>query len=267
MDLSLRDRVVLVSGAHRGTGSEIAREFGREGAHVLVHGFEPGQAMHVVDDIRAAGGHADEVSGEIREDEGAAQVHSAALEHAARVDVLVNNYGVAEGGGWFKSDTADWIDQYQKNVLSAVRLVEAFVPGMKQAGWGRVIFLSTIGATRPAARMAHYYSAKTALLAASVSLAQRLADTGITVNTVSPGLIATDEVRAMLERTAEREGLTGTDAERESKAIASIAPNPIGRAARTDEVAALVAFLASDRAGYIHGQNLRIDGGAVGIIS
>ncbi len=267
MDLNLQDKVALVSGAHRGTGSEIARELAREGAHVLVHGFEAGQAAPVVEDIRAGGGRADEVWGEIREDAGADAVHRAAIELAPRVDVLVNNYGVAEGGGWFRSDTADWIDQYQKNVLSAVRLVEAFVPAMKETGWGRVVFLSTIGATRPAARMAHYYAAKTALLAASVSLAQRLAGTGITVNTVSPGLIATDEMRAMIDRTAEREGITGTFEERERAAIERIAPNPVGRAARTDEVAALVAFLASERAGYIHGQNLRIDGGAVGVVS
>jgi NAD(P)-dependent dehydrogenase (short-subunit alcohol dehydrogenase family) len=115
--------------------------------------------------------------------------------------------------------------------------------------------------------MAHYYAAKSALVAASVSLAQRLAETGITVNTVSPGLIATDEVRVMIERTAEREGLTGTPEEVERAAIDRISPNPIGRAARTEEVAALVAFLASERAGYIHGQNIRIDGGAVGIVS
>ena len=127
--------------------------------------------------------------------------------------------------------------------------------------------MSTIGATRPAPRMAHYYAAKTALLAASVSLAGRLADTGITVNTVSPGLIATDEVRAMIDRMAEREGFAGDEQARERFAIERMAPNPVGRAARTEEVAALVAFLASDRAGYIHGQNLRIDGGAVGIVS
>jgi NAD(P)-dependent dehydrogenase (short-subunit alcohol dehydrogenase family) len=266
MDLRLDDKTALVSGAHRGTGSEIARELAREGAHVLVHGFEEGQAAHVVDDIRAAGGRAHEVFGEIRRDEGAHAVHDQVATLASRVDVLVNNYGVAEGGGWFRSDTADWVDQYQKNVLSAVRLVEAFVPAMKANGWGRIIFLSTIGATRPAARMAHYYAAKTALVSASVSLAQRLAETGITVNTVSPGLIATDEVRAMLEQTADRDGIAGSDEARERAAIARIAPNPIGRAARTEEVAALVAFLASDRAGYIHGQNLRIDGGAVGIV-
>ena len=267
MQLGLDGKVALVSGAHRGTGSAIARELADEGAHVLVHGFEPGQAEPVVASIREAGGRANEVSGEIRDDAGADQVIREALSISDGVDILVNNYGVADGGGWFRSSTLDWIDQYQKNVLSAVRLVEGLAPGMQERGWGRVIFLSTIGATRPAARMAHYYAAKTALLAAAVSLAQRLADTGITVNTVSPGLIATDEVRAMIDRMAEREGFEGDDDERERFAITRMAPNPVGRAARTEEVAALVAFLSSERAGYIHGQNLRIDGGAVGIVS
>lgn len=267
MDLGLADKVALVSGAHRGTGRAIARELAQEGAFVLVHGFEPGQAAPVVDSIRTLGGRAEEVHGDIRDDAGAEAVVGQATRLAGRVDVLVNNYGVAEGGGWFESGTADWIDQYQKNVLSAVRLVEGLVPGMRDRGWGRVIFLSTIGATRPAPRMAHYYAAKTALLSASVGLAQRLEATGITVNTVSPGLIATEEVRAMIDRMAEREGVEGDAAERERFAMQRMAPNPIGRAAKTEEVAALVAFLASTRAGYIHGQNLRIDGGSVGIVS
>jgi NAD(P)-dependent dehydrogenase (short-subunit alcohol dehydrogenase family) len=115
--------------------------------------------------------------------------------------------------------------------------------------------------------MAHYYAAKTALLSAAVGLALRLEGTGITVNTVSPGLIATEEVRAMIDRLAEREGFEGDAEARERFAIQRMAPNPMGRAARTEEVAALVAFLASTRAGYIHGQNLRIDGGSVGIVS
>jgi 3-oxoacyl-[acyl-carrier protein] reductase len=267
MDLGLEDKIALVSGAHRGTGSEMARELAREGAHVLVHGFEPDQAAPLVESIRGLGQRADEVHGDIRTNEGADEVVRAALEVVGRVDVLVNNYGVAEGGGWFKSTPEEWIDQYQKNVLSAVRLVEGLVPGMRERSWGRVIFLSTIGATRPAPRMAHYYAAKTALLSAAVGLALRLEGTGITVNTVSPGLIATEEVRAMIDRLAEREGFEGDAEARERFAIQRMAPNPIGRAARTEEVAALVAFLASTRAGYIHGQNLRIDGGSVGIVS
>jgi 3-oxoacyl-[acyl-carrier protein] reductase len=234
---------------------------------VLVHGFEPGQAEPVASEIRDAGGRADAIAGDIRTDEGSAEVASAALGTAERIDILVNNYGVAEGGAWFRSSSDDWIDQYQKNVLSAVRLSEAFVPGMREASWGRVLFLSTIGATRPAARMPHYYSAKAALLAASVSLAQSLAGTGITVNTVSPGLIDTEEVRQMMGKVAERAGEGGDWPEIERFATKEIAPNPTGRTARRSEVAALVAFLAGDVAGYINGQNIRIDGGAIGIVS
>ena len=121
------------------------------------------------------------------------------------VDCLVNNYGVAEGGTW-ESGTEDWIDIYQKNVLSGVRLVHALTPGMKARGWGRVIFLSTVGYVRPNSRMPHYYASKTALINMTVSLAKELANTGITVNCVSPGIIATEEIREMFRRRAEKNG-------------------------------------------------------------
>ena len=116
------------------------------------------------------------------------------------VDVLVNNYGVAEGGGWFTAGPDDWIDAYEKNVLSGVRLVQRLVPGMRDRGFGRVIFVSTVGTARPATRTPHYYASKAAIPNLALGLAKELAGSGITVNVVSPGLIATREVRERFER-------------------------------------------------------------------
>jgi NAD(P)-dependent dehydrogenase (short-subunit alcohol dehydrogenase family) len=260
--LGLDERVALVTGSWRGTGAGIARVLAAEGAQVLVHGLEPGQAEPVAEQIRAGGGRAQALSGDVRSDEGAAQTAAAALAAAGRVDVLVNNYGTAEGGGWLDGPMRDWLDMYHINVLSGVRLVQALVPGMKQRGWGRVLFLSTVGSVRPRAQMPGYYAAKTALLALAVSLAKELAGTGITVNTVSPGVIATAEVRARLERRARQRGW-GTSWEEISRAAAAdFLPNPTGRIGTVEDVGYLVAFLASDLAGYINGSTLRIDGGA-----
>ncbi len=250
-----------MTGSYRGTGAATARVLADEGAEVVVHGFEEAPAEAVAASIHAAGGRASAVWGDIRTDAGAARV----IEAVGAVDVLVNNYGVAEGGSW-QSPTADWIDLYEKNVLSAVRMTQGFTPGMRERGFGRVIFLSTIGTHRPAARMPHYYASKTALLNLVLSLAKELAGTGVTANVVSPGILATDEVKAWLVRRAEREG-HGTDwVDVEARAAREWMPNPTGRLGRPEEVGRLVAFLASDHAGYVNGTNLRIDGGGTEIL-
>ena len=205
MGRDLHDRVALVTGSYRGTGRGIAHVLAREGARVVVHGFEAAAAQAVADEIREAGGDALGVSGDIRNDDGGDQVLEQTLAGAGRVDVLVNNYGVAEGPGWMQAGSEDWIESYQKNVLSGVRLLRGLLPGMRTRGFGRVIFVGTVGSARPGRGTPHYYASKAALVAMTVSLAKEVADSGITVNTVSPGLIATDEVKArFLERGAKR---------------------------------------------------------------
>ncbi|HPG25266.1 MAG TPA: SDR family oxidoreductase [Myxococcota bacterium] len=256
MDLELAGKRALVTGSYRGTGAGVARVLAREGASVLVHGFEQAPAEAVAASIRAQGLDAQAVAGDIRTDEGARAVADACGE----IDVLVNNYGVAEGGSW-ESPTADWIDIYQKNVLSGVRLVQAFTPGMTERGWGRVIFVSTVGYVRPNARMPHYYASKMALVNMTVSLAKQLANTGITVNCVSPGLIATDEVVEIYRKRAEREGEPTDWPSLERRMASGEMGNPAGIVGTPEDIGQLIAFLASDRARYVNAANLRIDGG------
>ena len=255
MDLGLAGRTALVTGSYRGTGAGIAATLAAEGATVLVHGFESGQAEPVAERIREGGGDARPVVGGLFDDAAAARLAEEVISQVGHVDVLVNNYGVAERGHWFDETTDDWLSIYQKNVLSGVRLVRAFAPRMRERGFGRIIWLGTVGAVRPRARMPHYYASKAALPNVCVSLAKELAGSGITVNLVSPGLIATAEVKEQLARRAGGAGEDGGFA-------AGLLDNPIGRMAEIEEVASLVAYLASDRAGAINATNLRIDGGA-----
>ena len=151
---------------------------------------------------------------------------------------------------------------FETNILSGVRMVQHLAPGMKERGFGRVVFLGTVGSVRPRAQMPGYYASKAALANMTVSLSKDLSGTGITVNTVSPGLIATPEVRAMLEKRAEREGWGGPFEQIEARAAETFMKTPSGRVARTEEVGALVAFLCSPLAASINGAELRVDGGS-----
>ncbi len=262
MDLGLAGKVALVSGSYRGTGSGIAEVLANEGASVAVHGFEAGQADEVVARLRDAKLDARAVTGDLMTDSGAEQVASQTLDLFGRVDILVNNYGVAEGGRWLRTTTDEWVSVYQKNVLSGVRLVHALAPGMRERGWGRIIWLGTVGSTRPAARMPHYYASKAVLPNVCVSLSKELAGTGITVNLVSPGLIATAEVRAHLMSRSAEKGWGDDWAAVQRGAIQEMTGNKGGKIAEVAEVASLVVYLASEQAAAINGSNFRIDGGA-----
>jgi NAD(P)-dependent dehydrogenase (short-subunit alcohol dehydrogenase family) len=262
MDLGLAGRRALVTGAHRGTGAVIAHRLADEGATVVVHGFELAAAEAVAAEMPGAVA----VAGDLMDDAGAEAVWAAATADGA-VDVLVNNYGRAGRGSFEGSSSDDWHGMYEENVLSAARLVRLALPAMRAAGHGRIVNLGTIGSTRPNARNPHYYAAKGALATMTVALAKEVAGSGITVNLVSPGIIHTDEVEQWLTERGRAKGWGDAWAEIEAQAVAEEFPNPVGRLARREEVADLVCFLASERAAYIHGQNVRIDGGAVDIVN
>jgi 3-oxoacyl-[acyl-carrier protein] reductase len=262
MDVGLQGRVALVTGSYRGTGAGIARMLAAEGAVVLVHGFSAGQADPVVRSIVERGGTAHAVSGDLCTDSGADQVVAECLDAAGGVDVLVNNYGIAEGGGWFEHDSASWFDVYDKNVVTGVRLVHRLVPQMREQGWGRVIFLATVGATRPGVRHPQYYTAKAALPGLTVSLAKELSGSGVTVNTVSPGIIATDEIREMFTLRARERGLPQDWASVERMILDTAMANPSGRVATPDDIGRVVAFLAGEVGWHVNGAHLRVDGGA-----
>lgn len=266
MDLGLDGRVALVTGAYRGTGVGVVHALAAEGATVLVQGHEPGQADATVAEVAARGGRAEAVVGDIRTEVGAAVLVADVRRRVARVDVVVNNYGVPEGSNWDTSDTASWHASFEQNVVSAVRVTQAFLPDMRLHGWGRVVFVSTIGATRPGEGIPEYYAAKGALPSIAVSLAKHVAGTGVTVNCVSPGVIATAEV---LDGAAERLRRAGRptdwpDLERE---ILDRMGNPTGRVPHPEDVGRFVAFVVSEPAWHLNGAHLRFDGGAAGVVT
>jgi NAD(P)-dependent dehydrogenase (short-subunit alcohol dehydrogenase family) len=268
VDLGLTDKVALVTGSYRGTGVGIARALAGEGAIVLVHGLEAGQADEVANDITAGGGRAHVVVGDIRTEEGTEAMVDDVRAQVDRVEVVVNNYGgVADASDWDVADTSTWHSSYDLNVVSAFRVTQAFLPDMRAAGWGRVIVMATVGATRPGDTIPEYYTAKGSLPSMAVGLAKHLAGTGITVNCVSPGIIATAEVVASYTERARRDG-RGTDWESVQRLIQEgRMANPTGRVPTPDDIGRFVTFVVSEPAWHLNGAHLRIDGGAADAVT
>ncbi len=256
MDLGLAGRTALVTGGYRGTGRGIANILASEGAHVIVHAFEDGQADDAVDEISAAGGSVEAVVADIKSDDGL----EALVEPASRTDVLINNYGAPGGSDWASME--GWEAEWNVNVMVGARVAQLCMPTMRDRGWGRIIFLGTIGTQRPGRRNAGYYAAKTALPTLVRSLAIELRGTGVSANLVSPGMIATDEVRTMVTGRAGRDGRGNTWADAERWALETSMPNLTERIPTPADIGRVVAFVASDAAWHITGADIAVDGGA-----
>ena len=256
MDLELTGKRALVTGSYRGTGRGIAAVLAAEGAHVIVHGFEAGQAEETVDELTAQGLSAEPITADIGSDSGVAGL----AECAANIDVLVNNYGAPGGSGWAKMHA--WEDEWNVNVLAGVRVTQLCVPAMRERAWGRIIFMGTVGAQQPGKRNAGYYGAKAALPTLVRTLAMDLRGTGVTANLVSPGMIATSEVRAMVTRRAEREMTVDSWSDAQRWALDNAMPNLTERLPDPEDIGRVVAFVASEAAWHMTGADIAVDGGA-----
>lgn len=257
MDLQITGKSALVTGSYRGTGAGIAHALAAEGVEVFVHGFEPGQPDEVVAAIRAEGGAASPVIADITVDDPEADAALAALAP----DILVNNYGAPMGSSWGSIDT--WAEEWNRNVLTSVRVAQACTPAMKERGWGRVIFVGTVGSRRPGSRNPGYYAAKAGLPALVRTLALDLRGTGVTANLVSPGIIATTEMRTMLTRSATKRGVGDAWDDVERWALDNTMPNLTERLPDPLDIGRVVAFVASEAAWHITGADLAVDGGTI----
>lgn len=263
MDLQLYGKRALVTGSTGGIGAGIAKRLAEEGAAVVVHGRDADRARKVVHEITAAGGRAAVALGEITSDADALRVIDEATQAFGGTDILVSNAGYdAESRTWDEIPPADWIEIYDTNTVSTVRFVRPLLGPMRKAGWGRIVLISSGVATMPLADQPNYAASKAALVNMTVGLTKHLAGTGVTVNTVSPGFILTPGARDRVVGTAKALGWTGGWEEIQARMIREILPIPAGRPGTVEEVAALVAFVASPLAGFISGSNLRIDGGS-----
>jgi NAD(P)-dependent dehydrogenase (short-subunit alcohol dehydrogenase family) len=264
MNLQLENRCVLITGANGDIGQGLARTFLREGAAVILHGLDKAQVEAVADSISTGNGSRGvfTVDGDLASDDEARRIAREACDLTSHVDILVNNAAAYTHGSWLDDTPSDMLRLYNVNVVGAARLIQHLVPQMRSRRWGRIIQVASADATEPLAFMSAYAATKAALVNLTVGLSKSLANTGITVNTVSPGIIATEGVRHFYQGLAARFGWGSEWPEIEKHVLSDVLPNTTGCLGTVQDVADLIAFVASPLAGYINGADLRIDGGS-----
>jgi NAD(P)-dependent dehydrogenase (short-subunit alcohol dehydrogenase family) len=275
MDLQLAGKRALITGSSSGIGAGIAKVLAREGATILVHGRDADRCARVVGEISAAGGTASFVLGDVATHEGCETVVAAA-DGLGGVDILVNNAGGRASSqrrtgndgvlnpAWLDTPWSDWLWTFEQNVGAAVRLIQRLVPGMKERRFGRVVNIGSAAATQAEPDLAEYQAVKAAMVNISASLAKTLAHSGVTVNTVTPGVIMTPAVKDSFTDLAEKLGWDSNDwGEVERRFTAEIFVNSAGKFGKPEDIGRMVALLASPLSDYMTGANYRVDGGQI----
>lgn len=262
MDLKLSGRCALVTGSSSGIGEAIACMLAREGARVVLHGRRIAELKRVKDLIESDNGEASFVVGDLNDPAEIDAVATGASSVFGGVDILINNATHFPFGNWDETPISAWEEVYRTSVLAAVRLIELLTPHMRNNGWGRVITISSLVADCPPSVAAHYSAAKAASVAMTSSLAKSLAGTGVTANSVAPGLVRTPSAEPLMLHYA-RQRDWGSDWDTiEARMVEEVYINPSNRLGTPDDVALVVAMLASPLASFVNGTTVRVDGGA-----
>jgi 3-oxoacyl-[acyl-carrier protein] reductase len=266
MELKLKGRWAFVSGSSSGIGKAVAHELAAEGCNVVVHGRDKARTEQTAHEVEKLGVKAAVTVGDLTTDSAATKVCDAALAAVGKVDILVNNCGVAlrqDSPDWITIKPREWLDSFEVNFVSGLRLAQGFVPGMKSQKWGRVINVSTAASEQVfGGGLCDYGAAKAALNKFTVDMSKWVGPHFITVNAVIPGTIMTPQIERYMGVLKEKFGWGDDVAENERKYAEDVHPQSVPRLGEARDVAAAVVFLASPLAGYINGAFLRIDGGA-----
>jgi NAD(P)-dependent dehydrogenase (short-subunit alcohol dehydrogenase family) len=246
--MKLAGRRALVTGGNRGIGAGIARRLAREGADVAILYLDgDAEAEQVAEDVRGCGRAALCVRVDLRDPAALDRALSSAIDHFGGLDILVNNAGIGPFRPFLETSLQEWNDTLDTNLRAAFLCSQRAARCMAEAGFGRIIHITSTGSEVAIPRLAHYCASKAGLAMLAKAMAVELGPLGITVNAVGPSTIRTQLNAALLDV---------DDIEAREAAL-----NPTRRIGTPGDIAAMVAFLASDEAGWVNGQNIIVDGG------
>jgi 3-oxoacyl-[acyl-carrier protein] reductase len=265
MDLGLSGRACAVTGASSGIGRETARQLCAESASVLLIGRDEARLSDAAEEAAAAGGRAEGLVLDVTDTDAGERLLAAASERFGRLDVLVNNAGSARWRHLDEVPDEDWYAQHELSVMAPMRAMRAAAPAMAERGWGRIVNVCSTAGKRPSAAMPEYSVAKAAELSLSRLFADRYARSGVLVNAICPGPVASEmwmDEGGLLDQSHAMSGA----ASREEALAETAGKRPIGRLAEVGEIAAAIVFLCSERASYVSGAAWSVDGGTVQVI-
>jgi 3-oxoacyl-[acyl-carrier protein] reductase len=257
MDLGLKDKIALVTASSRGLGRASAEALAQEGTQVAICARE-GQVLRAtaVDIGTATGAEILAIPADVSKGEDIERVVKDVVEHFGGLHILVTNAGGPPAGYFLDFDEQQWQQAFNLTMLSAVRLIRAAIPHMQQQQWGRIINITSLSVKEPIDNLILSNSIRAAVHGMAKTLANQLGQDGITVNNVMPGTIHTDRIEQLAQHTAHQTG----------QSVAEVLTEfgqqvPLGRVGQPEEFGAVLAFLASERASYINGASIPVDGG------
>jgi 3-oxoacyl-[acyl-carrier protein] reductase len=259
MDLGLKERVAVVVASSKGLGKAAAWELAREGARVVVSARGQEELTATADEIRQqTGSPVLAVALDVTQPSEIDALVCTVEQEFGHIDILVNNAGGPPPGQFTDMTDENWLNAINLNLMSTIRFTRLVLPGMRQHHWGRIINITSFSVKQPSPTLILSNSARAGVIAMAKTLSRQVAAEGITVNNVCPGYFLTDRMRSVARADAEKEGRApGEIIARWESMI------PVGRLGKPEEMAALITFLASERASFMTGCTIQVDGGMI----
>jgi 3-oxoacyl-[acyl-carrier protein] reductase len=257
MDLGLKGKVAFVAAASQGLGRAIADELAAEGASLILNSRNAEKISTVTNEIRdKTGVETFPAAGDLSKTSELENAVTAGIRHFGRIDILITNIGGPPAGTFETLGRETWDDAYHSLIASVLDLTRLVLPGMKERRWGRILNVTSISVKQPVDNLILSNSMRAAVTGFAKSLSNEVAEFGITVNNILPGYTATERVEQLARSISDKEGTSVEEAKKRWESQI-----PMRRLGRPDEFAALAAFLVSERASYITGNSIPVDGG------